>query len=45
MKVRDLRLENQGLTTRKCYRYGPKYNFNEAKHRFLYDYYTEIIHF
>ena len=23
--------------------YGPKYNFNEAKHRFLHDYHTKII--
>ena len=35
LTVWDFDSKNQGLmTTRKCYRYGPKYNFNGAKYRF-----------
>ena len=37
-KTRDLRHESAIV-------YDPKYNFNGAKHRFLHDYHTEIIHF
>ena len=34
-KVWDFDSKNQGLATRKCYSYDPKYNFNGAKHRFF----------